>query len=222
MSAIINNEIEVLFSKCTDYMTALSFMKNRVKNIISGVSPQAIWFLEHDHVYTAGTSAVESDLINVGTVPVYQVGRGGKHTYHGPGQRIVYFMLDLKKLHNGKPDLRLFVQQLEMVIINVLNDLGIKGFIKNDHVGMWVENDGKDQKIVALGIRVEKWVTYHGISINVAPDLKYFDGIVPCGIKEYGVTSLKEMGYHINLSEIDSLLLKHIKTLNNLNNLNII
>jgi len=174
---------------------ALNFMQNRVEKIISGEETPMIWTLEHHPVYTAGVSAKESDLLNKTDIPVFQTNRGGKYTYHCPGMKIIYVMLDLKKFFApNPPDVALFVEFLENWVISILAEFGIKGEIKKGRVGIWVtDKNGNEKKIAAIGIKLKKWVSYHGIAINVSPDLSGFNNIVPCGIKEFGITSMAEI-----------------------------
>lgn len=174
---------------------ALNLMQKRVEEIIAGTSPGLIWILEHHPVYTAGVSAQDADLLAKTDIPIFKTNRGGKYTYHCPGMKIIYVMLDLKKFFAPeKPDISRFVEFLENWVIKVLADFGIKGEIKKGRVGIWVtdKNNG-EKKIAALGIKLKKWVSYHGIAINISPDLAGFDNIIPCGIKEFGVTSMREI-----------------------------
>jgi lipoyl(octanoyl) transferase len=174
---------------------ALNFMQQRVEEIIAGTAPQLIWVLEHPPVYTAGISAQDSDLLVKTDIPIFKTNRGGKYTYHCPGMKIIYVMLDLKKFFAPeKPDVALFVEFLENWVIKVLADFGIKGEIKKGRVGIWVnDKNGSEKKIAALGIKIKKWVSYHGIAININPQMSGFNNIVPCGIKEFGVTSMEEI-----------------------------
>ena len=173
---------------------ALSFMQQRVEDIIAGRAKSMIWILEHYPVYTAGISAKDEDLLNKTDIPIFKTNRGGKYTYHTLGMKIIYVMLDLKKFFAPEgPDVARFVEFLENWVIAVLEELGIKGEIKKGRVGIWVETKEGEKKIAALGIKIKKWVSYHGIAINVNPDLSGFDNIVPCGIKEFGVTSVAEI-----------------------------
>lgn len=163
--------------------------------------------LEHPPLYTSGTSAKPGDLLNPGSFPVYEAGRGGEFTYHGPGQRVAYVMLDLNR--RGK-DVRAFVQSLEGWIIAALGEFNLSAGVREGRIGVWVETrDGRDAKIAAIGIRVRKWVSFHGISLNVAPNLNHFDGIVPCGIRDFGVTSLADLGLSVSMDEVDAALIKH-------------
>ncbi len=190
-----------------DYESALEEMDERVRRIISGEAPELVWLLEHPPLYTAGTSADESDLVSPDRFPVYHTGRGGQHTYHGPGQRVAYVMLDLQQ---RQKDIRAFVSALEAWIINTLWNYHIRGERREDRVGVWVRRPDRganvEDKIAAIGIRVRKWVTLHGISFNVEPDLEHFSGIVPCGISEHGVTSLVDLGIPVTMAENDSVL----------------
>lgn len=193
-----------------DYPRALAFMDERAAAIRAGQAPECVWLLEHPPLYTAGTSASDSDL-RAPTFPVYRTGRGGRHTYHGPGQRIAYVMLDLKR---RRPDVRAFVAALEAWIIATLAELGVAGERREDRVGVWVRRPGepgtidREDKIAALGIRLRQWVSLHGISLNVAPDLRHFQGIVPCGIgdERFGVTSLADLGRPAPMNVVDAAL----------------
>lgn len=176
-------------------------MENRVDAIIETGADDCLWFLEHPPLYTSGTSAKQQDLLEA-KFPVYKAGRGGEYTYHGPGQRVVYVMRRLP-VH----DLRAYVKDLEQWIINTLAALGITGERREARIGIWVENNGTEEKIAALGIRVRKWVAYHGIALNVNPNLDHFTGIVPCGLSQFGVTSLKKLGINVSLDEVDNILL---------------
>lgn len=190
-----------------EYPDALRLMEERVADIRAGVAPEMIWLLEHPPLYTAGTSAKATDLLNP-RFPVFETGRGGEYTYHGPGQRVGYVMLDLKK-RQRVPDIKLYVWQLEEWIIRALSEFGIKGERREGRVGIWVTHDGTESKIAALGVRIRHWVTYHGIAINVDPDLTHFQGIVPCGIREFGVTSCHDRGVKISMNDMDAALNRH-------------
>jgi lipoyl(octanoyl) transferase len=193
-----------------DYQQTLQQMEEKVAEIIDGIAEDEIWFLEHSPVYTAGTSAEDGDLIDDNNFPVFKVGRGGKYTYHGPGQRIIYLMLNLKNYYQP-PDLKKFVCNLEQVVIDSLQEIGIESFRRAGRVGIWVfDMLGKEAKIAAIGIRVRKWVSFHGISVNINPNLSHFNGIVPCGISEFGVTSLQEMGVEITMEQFDKILQKNL------------
>ena len=191
------------------YEEALAFMEARVADISAGTASECIWLLEHPPLYTAGTSAKREDLVAPDRFPVYEARRGGQYTYHGPGQRVVYVMLDVAK--RGR-DVRCFVRDLERWVINTLADFNVTGEIREGRVGVWVEREDKpltatgaktEDKIAAIGIRLRKWVSFHGISINVEPDLEHFSGIVPCGITEHGVTSLVDLGLPVTMDDLD-------------------
>jgi len=185
-----------------DYDTAAREMEARVAAIHDGTAPEQVWLLEHPPLYTAGTSAKDEDLIDAAGLPVYRTGRGGQFTYHGPGQRVGYVMLDLK--HHGG-DIRRYVHDLEEWLIRTLDRFQIKGERRDGRVGIWVaERDGTENKIAAIGVRVRHWVTFHGVSLNVEPDLKNFDGIIPCGIRQHGVTSLAAQGILVSMPEVDA------------------
>lgn len=185
------------------YEKALAFMQDRAATIRSGEAAECVWLLEHPPLFTAGTSADAAELINPLDLPVFEAGRGGRYTYHGPGQRVVYLMLDLDK--RGR-DVRQLVASLEDWIIATFADLGVSAHRAPGRIGIWVGQGADEAKIAALGIRVKRWVTLHGISINVDPDLSHFEGIVPCGISEFGVTSLTKIGKKIALPRVDEVL----------------
>ncbi len=186
------------------YPDALRFMEERVAAVRAGSAPECIWLLEHPPIYTAGTSADPDDLLDPRRFPVYRTGRGGQFTYHGPGQRVAYVMLDLDA--RGR-DIRDFVWRLEEWLIQTLLDLGVRGERRQGRVGIWVDRgDGREDKIAALGIRVRRWVSFHGVSLNVAPDLDHFSGIVPCGIAAHGVTSLSALGRPADMASVDRAL----------------
>jgi lipoyl(octanoyl) transferase len=192
----------------TGYSEAVAAMEARVAAIRDGRAPELIWLVEHPPLYTAGTSADPKDLLEPGRFPVYRSGRGGEFTYHGPGQRVVYVMLDLKR---RGPDVRRFVQDLEEWIIRALAAFAVDGERRDGRVGIWVARRDplrglREDKIAAIGVRVRRWVTYHGIAINVAPALDHFSGIVPCGIAEHGVTSLVDLGLPVGLADLDAAL----------------
>ncbi len=188
-----------------DYPQAMQRMEARVADIQAGKASELGWMLEHPPLYTAGTSAQPSDVLKR-QFPVYETGRGGQVTYHGPGQRVVYVMRDLKR--HGEPDLRAYVKQLEAWIIGTLARFDIEGFTRDGRIGVWVNTKAGEAKIAALGVRVQKWVTSHGIALNVNPDLSHYAGIVPCGIRDYGVTSLQALGIKAGMAEVDAAL-KH-------------
>ena len=185
------------------YEDALRFMEQRVAAIRQGNASECIWLLEHPSLFTAGTSADPAELFNPQSFPVFDAGRGGRYTYHGPGQRVGYVMLDLEK--RGK-DIRCFVHQLEQWMIDTLSELGVDTHRAEGRIGIWVGEGANEAKIGALGVRVKRWVTLHGFALNVAPDLSHFRGIVPCGIAEFGVTSLAELGKQSGLERVDDAL----------------
>ncbi len=187
------------------YPDAMQEMERRVQQVQRGDKEELVWLLEHPPLYTAGTSAKSKDLLQgaKGAFPVYETGRGGQYTYHGPGQRIGYMVMDLNKRN---PDLRAYVKDLEKLIIDCLTHFDINGFTRDDRIGVWVKNGVAEAKIAALGVRVQKWVTSHGVAINVAPDLSHYSGIVPCGISAYGVTSMKALGVDVPMEEVDAAL----------------
>ncbi len=193
----------------TDYDEAVSFMEARVAAIAAGKADECVWLLEHPPLYTAGTSAKTEDLTDPDRFPVYPSKRGGQYTYHGPGQRVIYVMLNVGKRGH---DVRRFVQQLETWVIAALAEFNIKGEIREGRVGVWVRRNDKpltvsgapaEDKIAAIGIRLRKWISYHGISINVEPNLEHFSGIVPCGIDEHGVTSFVDLGLPVTMADVD-------------------
>jgi lipoyl(octanoyl) transferase len=181
------------------YPEAVSAMETRAAFIAAGASSEQVWLLEHPSIYTAGTSAREADLVDA-RFPVFRTGRGGQYTYHGPGQRIGYVMLDLKQ---RKPDIRAFVHDLEEWLIETLSMFNVKGERREGRVGIWVQRGGREDKIAALGVRVRRWVSFHGVSLNVDPDLTHFNGIVPCGVREHGVTSLVNLGVPVSMTDVD-------------------
>ncbi|WND02764.1 lipoyl(octanoyl) transferase LipB [Temperatibacter marinus] len=194
-----------------DYPYAMNAMEERAAAIFTNSAEEQVWLLEHEPLYTAGTSADPSDLLDPDRFPVYDAGRGGQYTYHGPGQRVVYFMLNLNE--RGK-DLRKFIWNLEEVIIQTLDAFQVKGERRDGRVGIWVKRDnGREDKIAAIGVRVRKWVTFHGIAINVDPDLSHFNGIVPCGIESHGVTSLHDLGHILTLEDVDVILKEKFETI---------
>jgi lipoyl(octanoyl) transferase len=186
------------------YPEALAAMEERVTAIREGLAPELVWLLEHPPLYTAGTSADPVELLEPERFPVYAAGRGGRYTYHGPGQRIAYLMLDLKR---RGADVRRYVERIEELVIRTLARFGVRGERRAGRIGIWVVlPDGSEAKIGAIGVRVRRWVSYHGVAINLCPDLGHFQGIVPCGISEYGVTSLHALGVTASFAELDAAL----------------
>ena len=187
------------------YPQALEFMEQRVAAIRAGQADECVWLLEHPPLYTAGTSAKPEDLLWADRFPVYQAGRGGQFTYHGPGQRVAYVMLDLRRRGS---DIRAFVCQLEEWLIQTLGRFGVKGERRDGRVGIWVDRGmGREDKIAAIGVRVRHWVSFHGIALNLDPNLEHFHGIIPCGIRQHGVTSLWDLGLTPTMEEVDSALI---------------
>ncbi|WP_050527383.1 lipoyl(octanoyl) transferase LipB [Pseudorhodobacter aquimaris] len=204
----LNEQIEWrVIDGLAPYVETVAAMEDRVAAIANGTAGEAIWLLEHPPLYTAGTSAQAADLVETDRFPVHASGRGGQYTYHGPGQRVVYVMLDLNK--RGR-DVRKFVSALENWVIGTLDSFNVKGERREGRVGVWVARnhlglDGQpaEDKIAAVGVKLRKWISFHGLSINVEPDLSHFSGIVPCGISEHGVTSLVDLGLPVTLTDVD-------------------
>ena len=200
------SEVEwIISSGLVEYPDALKAMDERVDSIQKGSAKELVWLLEHPPLYSAGTSAKPKDLLTPNRFPVFKTGRGGQYTYHGPGQRVAYIMLDLNR---RRRDIRAFVSSLETWIINTLSKFNIRGERRSDRIGIWVRrtdlnNYEREDKIGAIGIRIKRWVTLHGISINVSPDLEHFGGIIPCGIDGYGVTSFEDIGQPLEVYDLD-------------------
>ncbi|WP_300039221.1 lipoyl(octanoyl) transferase LipB [uncultured Roseobacter sp.] len=193
----------------TDYRAAETWMEERATAIAAGQAAECVWLVEHPPLYTAGTSARDADLTDPERFPVFQTRRGGQYTYHGPGQRVAYTLLDVGQRGH---DVRAFVQDLETWVIRTLDSFNVTGHIRDGRVGVWVERPEKtartdgsppEDKVAAIGIRLRKWVSFHGVSVNVEPDLTHFDGIVPCGIREHGVTSLTDLGLPVSMHDLD-------------------
>ncbi len=203
-----------------NYEEAVKFMENEVEDIIKNNLDGTIWLCQHPSIFTAGISAKEKDLINKNQIPVFQTNRGGQYTYHGPGVQIIYVMLNLKKFFApNSPDIAKFVHFLENWIINILNNFDIKGHIRKDRVGIWVENKDKkgyEDKIAAIGIKVKKWVCYHGIALNVNPNLNFFKDIIPCGISEekFKVTSLEKLNKKVEITKLHNIIQDEFLTSN--------
>ena len=211
MSYSLSNNTPVIWqtsNELIEYPDAVSIMEKRIKAIQDETQSELVWALEHPALYTAGTSAKQKDLIDTERFPVFKTGRGGQYTYHGPGQLVVYFMLDLK---NRGRDVRLFVHSLEQLIIDTLADFDVQAERKDGRIGVWVDTQNGEAKIAAIGVRIKRWVSLHGISININPDLSHFDGIIPCGISEHGVTSLRALGIKANRNNVEIKLKENFK-----------
>lgn len=202
-----------------DYEQTLQAMEDKVADISLGKANETVWLVEHPPLYTAGSSAEDRDLVDGNRFPVHHTGRGGEYTYHGPGQRVIYPMLDLTK--RGQ-DIRLYVATLEQWIINTLDQLNIKGERREDRVGVWVTRpekppltDGttREDKIAAIGIRVRKWITFHGVSLNVEPELDHYSGIIACGVEGHGITSLVDLGHLVTIEDVDTVLRQEFEKL---------
>jgi len=197
-------------SQPVTYPTALAAMEERVEAIRADGAPELCWLLEHPPLYTAGTSARPEHLLAPTRFPVFPAGRGGQYTYHGPGQRVAYLMLDLQR---RGPDLRAYIWRLEEWVIRTLAHFNLHGERRQGRVGIWLTKpDGAEAKIAAIGVRIRRWVTYHGVAINLDPDLEHFTGIVPCGIKGFGVTSFADLGLTTTVAELDSVLIDSFGT----------
>ncbi|MEH0831731.1 lipoyl(octanoyl) transferase LipB [Anaplasma bovis] len=188
----------------TDYEYAVNAMLDRVRGIVAGKKREMVWLLEHHPIYTAGTSAKPEDLLESDKFPVITTTRGGKYSYHGPGQRVIYVMLDLKK--RGRCDVRAYVRDLGEWIANTLKSFSVESYFSEDEIGVWVNSCGQRKKIAAFGIRITRWVTYHGVSVNISTDLTHYSGIIPCGIVGAGVTSLKDLGITVSYEQFDKVL----------------
>lgn len=201
--------VDLLISQAPHgYAEAISAMETRVSEIQAGRAPEALWLLEHPALYTAGTSAKAQDHLGTTDLPVYPSGRGGQYTYHGPGQRVSYLMLDLNK--RGK-DIRAFVTQIETWVSQALGEFSLLTKTYADRVGLWVDTPRGEAKIAAVGVRLKRWVSLHGVAINVSPNLAHFEGIVPCGVSDLGVTSLEDLGLPVSMADLDVALLKHFE-----------
>ena len=214
------NQIEIKISnEEINYKEAVLFMESKVRDISENHSKELLWFLSHNHIFTQGTSASDDEILNSDVIEVLKTNRGGKTTYHGPGQRIVYFMLNL---NNKKKDIRKFISVIENSVIDFLENYNVEARAFKDRVGIWVIKNNKmtfdkEKKISAIGLRVKKWITYHGMSFNINPDLKYYNSIHSCGLKEYANTSLNELGIKIDQKEFDEgfkkIFLNKLKTI---------
>lgn len=209
-------QVDIIWSKkLIPYDFALDFMDKKIEEVNLGKNG-AIWFLQHPHIYTLGTSASSSEVLDVKEVPLYKSGRGGKTTYHGPGQSVIYLMLPLKMLYN-QPDIHRYINDLQKAVISALACFGLECYLRDDMVGVWCRDvNSQDQlKIAAVGVRVRKWVTMHGIAVNIDPDISYFSRIIPCGIKDYGVTSCKEQGSMVTMDQFNIVLLREFMNIMN-------
>lgn len=194
------------------YEEAHDFMEDLVAKIFAGEAREMIWLLQHPPLYTAGTSAKPDDLVDPNRFPVHDIGRGGEYTYHGPGQRVGYVMMNLKA---RKDNVRDYVHRMEAFIIDVLEQFNLKGEVRDGRVGVWIDTGTQEKKIAAIGIRVRRWVTFHGFSINVEPELDHFNGIIPCGLdpKTYGVTSFVDQGLPVTMHDVDLAIRKSFEAL---------
>lgn len=188
------------------YPDAMDFMDSHVDSMIRGVASPLAWFLEHPPLYTAGTSARPSDLLS-DKLPVYTTGRGGQYTYHGPGQRIIYCMIPLSFIDN---DIRRYIASLEQIVIDTLRDFSLEATRFPPHVGVWVALPHGMKKIAAIGVRVRKGIAFHGLSLNVCPNLAHYDGIIPCGLSDYGVASLHALGVYASMADVDAVCIRHL------------
>lgn len=200
----------ISFSHLMNYLAIIDLMHAHVHDMIENNAEEVVFLLEHEEVYTAGTGSKPEQLLNNFDIPVVYSGRGGKFTYHGPGQRVIYPMLNLASANRAK-DIKLYIRKLEMWVINSLKILGVNAYTIDGMVGVWVNKDEKSAKICSIGIRVKKWITYHGIAINISNNLDRFSGIIPCGIHNCLVTSLNDLGINISINDFDSLLKQEFK-----------
>lgn len=192
-------------SELVDYKKSIELMEKRVEGINEGKASELLWFLEHPSIYTAGTSSNDKDLLNENLFPVFRTNRGGQFTYHGPGQRVAYVMLNVR---DRDYNVKSFIRLLEQWIMNSLMDIGIKSFLIKGKVGIWVNNE---EKIASLGLRIRKGISFHGISLNINPNLEHFSGIIPCGNENSGITSIEKIGLNIKKKEIDKILISNFK-----------
>lgn len=195
----------ISFANLVEYQETLILMEKKVNEVINRTSHQTIYLLEHNDVYTAGTNYKPEELLNPNKIPVIYTGRGGKFTFHGPGQRIIYPILNLSTILKVK-DLKLYISMLEEWIINTLNYFGVKAYKVKDRIGIWVNEKGNEAKIASIGLRIKKWVTYHGLAVNISTDLNKFSGIIACGLEEFPVTSLERLGVFISFNNFDQVL----------------
>lgn len=199
-------------SKSVEYSEGLKIMEAKLEQIILNKSNETVYLLEHNDVYTAGTSFNEEELLGGSDIPVIYTGRGGKYTYHGPGQAVIYPLIDLRKYNRFK-DIKLYIKHLELVVINTLKKFGLKAYSIEDKVGIWVNKQNTPAKLGAIGVRIKKWVTYHGIAVNVSTDLEKYKGIIPCGISDFPVTSLYEMGINISVKDFNVIFKKEFENI---------
>ena len=192
-------------SELVDYKKSIELMEKRVEGINEGNASELLWFLEHPSIYTAGTSSNDKDLLNENLFPVFRTNRGGQFTYHGPGQRVAYVMLNVR---DRNYNVKSFIRLLEQWIMNSLMDIGIKSFLIKGKVGIWVNNE---EKIASLGLRIRKGISFHGISLNINPNLEHFSGIIPCGNENSGITSIEKIGLNVKKKEIDKILISNFK-----------
>lgn len=193
------------------YPEAVAFMESRVEAIAAGKASELVWLVEHPPLYTGGTSSRPADLLTPDRFPVYPTGRGGQYTYHGPGQRIAYAMLDLNR---RTQDLRLYVATIEEWMIRTLATFGVEAARRQDRIGIWIDRGARgEDKIAAIGVRIRRWVTFHGVALNVSPELEHYSGVVPCGIHGYGVTSLADLGLKVSMTEVDAVLRREFEAL---------
>lgn len=200
----------IILPALTPYEQAVSLMEQRVTDLINGKCEETIFLLEHPEIYTAGTNYNKDELLGTNNIPVIYTGRGGKFTYHGPGQRIIYPILKLNSGHR-KADLKLYIRNLESWIINSLKQISIKSYRLDNMVGIWTKHNNQHAKIAAIGVRVKKWITYHGIAVNINPNLDHYNGIIPCGISNFPVTSISKLGKNISIQEFDAILKSEFK-----------
>ena len=208
----MNSKIDIKTSNHNiEYFDALNFMEKKIEKILNNRENEMLWFLNHDHIYTCGTSANRNEILSKTNIPILQTNRGGKTTYHGPGQRIAYFMINLNK---RKKDIRRFVNTIENSVISLLKEFGIEATTFSDRIGIWViKSQGnklsKEKKIGSIGLRIKRWVTYHGLSFNINPDLKFYENINACGLKNYSSTSLKNLNINLSDKEFDKIFKKY-------------
>lgn len=200
------------------YTAAISSMASIVDQILNRHHNSVLWFLEHDHLYTAGASANSSDLIANPQAPIFTTDRGGKYTYHGPGQLIVYMMLDLKALYHNQPDIKKFVSDICKWLITSLKEVGAHCITDEENIGIWCFDETQNKKkIASIGLKLKKWVTYHGVAINISPDLSKFNFIKPCGLSSHSISSLEALGHNIDISKLRSILIKNFLIMFNIN-----